>query len=767
MAVTYGFFNSLNGDRKYNAEQMSDYFRGIVSEGVFQHLDSGLAVTAGTGLTVNVAAGRAIVQNRWMQNDASMELSISAASETYARIDAVVIRLDWSSRAISIAVKTGTPGASPAAPSLTRNSTTYEMALAYVNVAANATSVTVTDKRSDSTVCGWVTVAQSTSGEVDAQLNAMKTGFDGVEYNSPAEAIQTQVADLHEELEIAYSRNHIPYCEVNNGTYNANTCDFTITSGTLIDFKGFIVGHTYRVIVNGTCDGVGERRSPSTAWITGTWIPLADMTPANEGYYADFTFTEGPYVSFQRLDAYSATKIAIYDITEMADNAKAKLKSIVAPAFVYSPEDYLKETDTFATRNVIPDLRLDEWSYNSETGEYTATPVQGVVYNLNMYGLKYGHTYRIFVNGIGGNSGERLNKTMAWKDGVYVAPADYTVVPTGRYFDWTITHSGYLFTVQVNITTGYATKIAVYDITNLKTKAKAALTDLYLPSFAYSDSNEPEDESLKNILVIGDSQTQRTGYVEKLRTLLTSGQSAQKFGQGGTNSITMAMVQGGIPMIVNPFTIPASGAVNIDITNPVNGSAGLLAQQSPAGINTCIIDGIKGVISYSDSHLKFTRSTSGSEKVISRPTQVFTDAMNYKYKILVVWLGTNDSTEIADTDDLVMQLHRIISDMVKWNNADEYIVMGLTSKFYFNDVANANKKLAACFGYHFLDIRDYILQYGLADAGITPTAADTAAIESGEMPPSLLADSVHFNEDGYDVIGEILYKKGVDLGYWY
>ena len=190
MAVTYGFFNSVNGDRKYNAEQMSEYFRGIINEGVYQHLDGGLAVTAGTGLAVNVAAGRAIIQNRWIQNSAAMSLTIAAASETYARKDAVVIRLNWSSRSISIAVKTGTPAASPVAPSMTRNSTTYEMALAYVNVAANATSVTVTDKRSDSTVCGWVTVAQSTSGEVDAMLNDMKTGFDGVVYPTPAAMVQ-------------------------------------------------------------------------------------------------------------------------------------------------------------------------------------------------------------------------------------------------------------------------------------------------------------------------------------------------------------------------------------------------------------------------------------------------------------------------------------------------------------------------------------------------------------------------------------------------
>ena len=83
---------------------------------------------------------------------------------------------------------------------MTRNSTTYEMALAYVNVAANATSVTVTDKRSDSTVCGWVTVAQSTSGEVDAQLNAMKTGFDGVTYSSPAAMVQGEDELLNSQI---------------------------------------------------------------------------------------------------------------------------------------------------------------------------------------------------------------------------------------------------------------------------------------------------------------------------------------------------------------------------------------------------------------------------------------------------------------------------------------------------------------------------------------------------------------------------------------
>ena len=200
MAVTYGYFNSINGDRKYNADQMSDYFRGIVNEGVFQHLNGGLAVVAGTGMEVTVATGRAIVQNKWVQNDAAFPLTIEAASDTYGRKDAVVIRLSYTNRAISIVVKTGTPSASPAAPSLTRSSTTYEMALAYVNVSAGATSVTVTDKRSDTSVCGWATVAQETSGEVDQMLNAMKTGFDGVVYSSPAEAVQAEDRKISDEL---------------------------------------------------------------------------------------------------------------------------------------------------------------------------------------------------------------------------------------------------------------------------------------------------------------------------------------------------------------------------------------------------------------------------------------------------------------------------------------------------------------------------------------------------------------------------------------
>ena len=39
MAVTYGFFSSLNSDRLYNADQMSNYFKGLITNGVYESVD--------------------------------------------------------------------------------------------------------------------------------------------------------------------------------------------------------------------------------------------------------------------------------------------------------------------------------------------------------------------------------------------------------------------------------------------------------------------------------------------------------------------------------------------------------------------------------------------------------------------------------------------------------------------------------------------------------------------------------------------------------
>lgn len=40
--------------------------------------------------------------------------------------------------------------------------------------------------------------------------------------------------------------------------------------------------------------------------------------------------------------------------------------------------------------------------------------------------------------------------------------------------------------------------------------------------------------------------------------------------------------------------------------------------------------------------------------------------------------------------------------------------------------------------------KEYLSKYGLSDVGLTPTEEDETAMQNGEVPPQLLADSCHF-----------------------
>lgn len=157
MAVTFGFFDSVSNDRRYNAEQMCNMLKGVISKGVFQNVDNGLRVESGSGYTVNVLTGRAIIGDnlRWLQNDDSYPITLTSPHATLDRYTAIVIRLNESDRSVSIVAKDGEPASSPVRPPIASN----ELCLAYISVRRNVSAIIqtdITDTRSDSTVCGWV-----------------------------------------------------------------------------------------------------------------------------------------------------------------------------------------------------------------------------------------------------------------------------------------------------------------------------------------------------------------------------------------------------------------------------------------------------------------------------------------------------------------------------------------------------------------------------------------------------------------------------------
>ena len=161
MSVTSGYFDSIDHDRLYDAATMSNYFEGLVSDGIYENIGDKFIVQAVSGLTISVGSGRGLIKTRWIKNDASVSFELDAADVQLNRIDAVVLRLDLteSGREITIAVKKGTPATNPTAPIMTRNTDIYELCLAYVRINRGTTSISqsyVTDMRASS-LCGYVT----------------------------------------------------------------------------------------------------------------------------------------------------------------------------------------------------------------------------------------------------------------------------------------------------------------------------------------------------------------------------------------------------------------------------------------------------------------------------------------------------------------------------------------------------------------------------------------------------------------------------------
>ena len=152
-----GFFNSRNGDRVYTASDLNNFVDGLLGDGVFKNYDDTLEVTAGNGMAVSVAGGKAIVKGHYVTNTSVYELTIDGAG-TYPRVDTVVVGVDTSTdaRTGDIYIIKGTESSTPEMTPPVRTTTKKELVLASVYVAAGATSVTVTDLRGDETVCGYV-----------------------------------------------------------------------------------------------------------------------------------------------------------------------------------------------------------------------------------------------------------------------------------------------------------------------------------------------------------------------------------------------------------------------------------------------------------------------------------------------------------------------------------------------------------------------------------------------------------------------------------
>lgn len=134
MSVSSGFFNSLNGDRKYNAAQISAIFDGLIIDGVFASIGTAFAVKAAGGLTVNVGIGKAWFDHTWTVNDSILPMTAPEAEVLLDRIDAVVLEVNEteSVRENTIKFIKGNPSSAPSRPTLTNEGNVHQYPLCYI-----------------------------------------------------------------------------------------------------------------------------------------------------------------------------------------------------------------------------------------------------------------------------------------------------------------------------------------------------------------------------------------------------------------------------------------------------------------------------------------------------------------------------------------------------------------------------------------------------------------------------------------------------------
>ena len=168
------FYNSVENDRVYDADDMTEWLKPFFVTGVF---NGQMEVTANDDMTVTVAAGYCNIEGKVKHYTQAQTFDLETASGTLDRIDAVVLRRNDTDRDIQLLVIKGGYAENPTPPALVRNGAYYDLRLAEIYVAAGTVAITqenITDTRADSAKCGWVgsTVTEIDFSQITAQFNA-------------------------------------------------------------------------------------------------------------------------------------------------------------------------------------------------------------------------------------------------------------------------------------------------------------------------------------------------------------------------------------------------------------------------------------------------------------------------------------------------------------------------------------------------------------------------------------------------------------------
>lgn len=111
--VSCGFFDSVNGDRLYSADQMNKPYFRLISNGIFAAPDASpsedFEVVPSSGMGIIVKAGNGIFADKWLESAADIAITVPSNNSGASRKDSVIIQVDKtvSGRSGSVVYRTG------------------------------------------------------------------------------------------------------------------------------------------------------------------------------------------------------------------------------------------------------------------------------------------------------------------------------------------------------------------------------------------------------------------------------------------------------------------------------------------------------------------------------------------------------------------------------------------------------------------------------------------------------------------------------------
>lgn len=148
MAITCGFYNSLDHDRKYDAREFGQLFDGIIRDGIFMSIGTCFMATAdGEDMGVIIGAGHAWFNQSWTNNDSPMALYLDQSEVLLDRIDTIVIEVNGSIdvRDNTVKIIKGTPSSNAVRPELVNDDDIHQYPICDIFVGAEVDYITQAD----------------------------------------------------------------------------------------------------------------------------------------------------------------------------------------------------------------------------------------------------------------------------------------------------------------------------------------------------------------------------------------------------------------------------------------------------------------------------------------------------------------------------------------------------------------------------------------------------------------------------------------------